>query len=785
MAVALGNLRISANRYPTEGTELKLETRIESRAAQSTRFAVNLSPRFNKIPLMRSLLPLTALVLGAFTTACTGAEDWGAYSLVPVSAQGFVLEAVDAGTADGTVVSINKSTGQPHQKWTIVAKEAGFFAVKPIHEPSLALTAAQGGTKAGTAIVLEKDGGRPSQLWALTKHENGSYALRPKHAPGRGLDHFGGQQSVGAKVDLWTYEAADSHLQWFVRPLAGSGVAEAKAADAAREYEPPVIRPEEILPGTTKQFTFAQSRIFPGTVRDVTVFIPAQYDGTKPACVFLKTDGFNAREKTLMETMIATKEMPVTVGVFVRPGDLPAPMKGTLGRRNRDFEYDGASGNNVRFLVEELLPFIANEYQLNLSTNGNDRCMSGGSSGGIAAFTAAWSQPEAFSRVYAASGSWVAFRGGHEFPTMVRKFEAKPIRAFLTTATHDMENCAGDWFLLDQEMDKALKFSGYDYQFRVIDGPHVAGYQEHWQEAMAYLWRGWPERVKAGPSAPRAQEILIQGEDWQLVAEGFKSTRGPACNARGEVFFADTSNNKIHRIGLDGNVSEFVADAGAAHCVTVGADGTLFTISEKSGKLMRYDAAGKGSVVMDGILGHSILARPDGSLYVTTNDETPNSPGSVWLIKDGKKTQVDSGIKFATGLAYRPDQWLLSVAEGHSKWVYSYQINEDGTLANKERFFHLHVADWDEDAGPESLCYSIEGRQFVATRSGVQVSADDGPTQVIIPVPDRSRVIGVALGGPDKHTLFAFCGNRIWKRTIQQHAMGAVSPWTKVSSTKL
>jgi sugar lactone lactonase YvrE len=487
-----------------------------------------------------------------------------------------------------------------------------------------------------------------------------------------------------------------------------------------------------------------------------------------------------------METMIATKEMPVTVGVFVRPGELPAPMKGAHGRRNRCFEYDGVSDNNVRFLTEELLPFVAKEFGLNLSTDGNDRCMSGGSSGGIAAFTAAWNRPEAFSRVYAASGSWVAFRGGHEFPTMVRKFEAKPIRAFLTTATRDMENGAGDWFLLDQEMDKALKFSGYDYQFRIIDGRHVQGYAEHWQEAMTYLWRGWPERVKAGPSAPRAQEIIIPGEGWQLVAEGFKSTRGPACNASGEVFFADTSNNKIHRIDLDGKVSEFVADAGLAHCVTVGADGTLFTISEKSGKLMRYDAAGKGSVVMDGILGHSILAQPDGSLYVTTNDDKkPNNGGTVWFIKDGKKKLVDSGIKFATGMAYRPDQWLLSVAEGHSKWVYSYQINADGTLANKERFFHLYVADWDDDAGAECVCYSLEGRQFIATRSGVQISADDGPTQVILPVPDRARVTGVCFGGKDKDTLFAFCGNKIWKRKVRHHALGAFTPWTKVSGTKL
>jgi enterochelin esterase-like enzyme/sugar lactone lactonase YvrE len=619
----------------------------------------------------------------------------------------------------------------------------------------------------------------------LKKLENGNYNLIPKHAPEKGMDDNGGGKTPGSKIDLWQNNPNDQHLQWKIAALAGSVAAPAAAAPAASSYTPPEIRPEDILPGTTKQFTFSSSTIFPGTLRDVTVFIPAQYDGAKPACVYVKTDGFNPKEKTLLETMIATKEIPVTVGVFVKPGSLPAPMKGTLDRRNRCFEYDGVSDNNVRFFTEELLPFIAKEYALKLSTDGNDRCISGGSSGGIAAFTAAWHRPEAFSRVYAASGSWVAFRGGHEFPTMVRKYEAKPIRAYLTTATHDMENAAGDWFLLDQEMDKALKFSGYDYQFRIIDGRHVAGYGENWREAMAYLWKGWPERVKAGPSAPRAQEVIIPGEGWQLVAEGFKSTRGPAGNASGEVFFADTSSNKIHKIGLDGKVTEFVADAGSAHGLTVGADGKLYAVSEKTGKVMSYDGSGAGSVVIDGLPGQSILAVPGGGLYLTSNGDKPNAAGTVWLVKDGKKTQVDSGLKFATGLAYRPDQWLLSVADGHSKWVYSYQMNADGTLTNKERFFPLLVADWEDDAGAEGVCYSLEGRQFIATKSGVQISADDGPTQVVLPVPDRSRVIGVALGGADKDTLFAFCGNKIWKRKVQHHAMGAFTPWTKVGGTKL
>ncbi len=724
------------------------------------------------------------LALALLTTTAL-AEDWGAYQIVSVSAPEFVLEAV-GGTNEGDLVSINKPSNATNQKWIIQPKGDGYFWLMPSSQPTLTLTVAEAGKTNGTKVLLSKDNKSDSQLWSLTKQDNGSYAIEPKHAPGMGLDHFGGKKEVGAKVDLWQHKAGDQHLQWFVRPLAGSSVVQPSSADSAPTYTPLVIKPENIKEGTIKQFSFTQSKVFPGTVRDVTVFIPAQYDASKPACVYVKTDGYNPREKALLETMIATKEIPVTVGVFVKPGTLPAPMKGSTDRRNRCFEYDGITDNNVRFLDEELLPFIVKEHQLNLSTDGNDRCISGGSSGGIAAFTAAWHRPEAFSRVYAASGSWVAFRGGHEFPTMVRKFEAKPIRAYFTTATHDMENAAGDWYLLDQEMDKAMKFSGYDYQFRIIDGRHVAGCGENWQEAMAFLWKGWPERVKAGPSAPRAQEIIIPGEDWKLAAEGFKSTRGPSTNAAGEVFFADTSNNKIHRIDLDGSVKEFAADTGNAHCVSVGADGKVYTVSEKSGKIMSYDASGKGSVVLDGLTGHSILAMPNGNLYVTDNDDKkPNNGGSVWLIKDGQKKQVDAGIKFATGMAYRPDQWLLSVAEGHSKWVYSYQINEDGTLTNKERFFHLHVADWEDDAGAECVCYSLEGRQFIATKSGVQISADDGPTQVILPVPDRSRVTAVAIGGKDKDTLYAFCGNKIWQRKIQQHAMGAWSPSTKVVPNKL
>jgi len=707
-------------------------------------------------------------MLAAFTCL---AQDWsGPFTLSPVSAPDMVLEAVTPGTGEGNKVSINQpAAGSENQTWLIAHKDDA-YALAPASAPGQSLTVADGKTNNGATVVIARDSGKAWQRWTLKANINGSFSLLAVHAPNKGLDDFGGGSKPGARQDLWDYHASDEHLQWILRPQRGATL-------PAEWANRPFVDPRTMPKGTVKEFTFSDSRIFPGTHRKGAVFIPAQYNPAKPACVYVRQDGYNAAEKGALEALIAAHDMPVTVGVFVRPGELPAPVPKTLGRRNRCFEYDGVSDNYVRFLIDELLPYVAKEFGLNLSTNGNDRCIAGGSSGGISAFNAAWQRPDAFTRVYANSGSFVAFRGGHEFPTLIRKTEPKPIRAYLTTGTHDMVNCAGDWFLLDQEMDKALEFSGYDYAFHAIEGPHVAGWMDHFPAAMRFIWKGWPEPVRAGPGAPRVRDVLLPGEGWTLVAEGFSDARAPTCNEKGEVFFADPAADRVYKIGLDGKTAVFVEKSGHVCAVAAGAKGELFTASESSGKIERIGEDGARQRMADGVPARHLLARPDGALYA--------SGDKLWFVRNGQTTVVDEGLKRATGLAARPDQWLLAVADGGSKWAYSYQINVDGTLANKERFFWLHVQDWDDDAGTESLCYAQEGQLLAATRAGVQICADDGPTQVILPMPDRSRVLGVCLGGANRDTLFAFCGNCIWKRTVRLHATGVFTPFTPVRGTPL
>ena len=70
--------------------------------------------------------------------------------------------------------------------------------------------------------MLETESGKPWQEWNLKKNEDGSYCVIPHHAPAKGLDHLGGRPVAGAKIDLWANNPGDRHLEWIIKPLAGT-----------------------------------------------------------------------------------------------------------------------------------------------------------------------------------------------------------------------------------------------------------------------------------------------------------------------------------------------------------------------------------------------------------------------------------------------------------------------------------------------------------------------------------------------------------------------------------
>lgn len=267
---------------------------------------------------------------------------------------------------------------------------------------------------------------------------------------------------------------------------------------AADDYQPgPDSLTHEGVPrGEIKQFSW-KSKIFPGTERQYWVYVPAQYSESKPACLMVFQDGGGYvsrdggfRVPNVFDNLIHKKEMPVTIGVFINPGVVPSASTNQHSRFNRSFEYDTLSDQYARFLLEEILPEVSKNYRLTSDPEGRAVC--GGSSGGICAFTVAWERPDQFRKVISFVGSFVNLRGGHLYPSIVRKTEPKPLKVFLQDGSNDQDIYAGSWFIGNQDLAAALKFAGYDYQFVIGDGGHSGKHGTAiLPDALRWLWRDY------------------------------------------------------------------------------------------------------------------------------------------------------------------------------------------------------------------------------------------------------------------------------------------------------
>jgi gluconolactonase len=533
--------------------------------------------------------------------------------------------------------------------------------------------------------------------------------------------------------------------------------------------------------GEVRKFTFDQSKIFPGTVREYSIYVPKQYDPAKSACLYVNQDGVQYHAPEVFDELIRKKEMPVTIGVFVTPGRVKATSQEALDRFNRSLEYDGLGSDYVRFLLEELLPEVEKKTAsdgrpIKLSRDGNDRAIGGASSGAICAFTAAWERPDSFRRVFSAIGTYVGLRGGNVYPTLIRKYEPRPIRIFLQDGSSDLNHYGGDWWMANQEMERALRFAGYEVNHEWGTGGHSGDHATKiFADAMRWLWKDWPAPVQAGLGSQPLQEILIPGEGWNLVAEGYRFTEGPAPNAQGEVFFNDIPNGKAYKIGLDGNVALFIGDTKHANGQAFGPDGRLYAAATGSGQILAYDKGEKPAVIAEGIRANDLVVRHDGGIYVT-QPGGGGAPSQVWFISPrGEKRVVDSGLKFANGIALSPDQSLLYVADYGSHWVYSYQVRSDGKLDFKQRFYHLHMPDSADTAGADGIRVDRDGRLYVTTLMGIQVCDQSGRVNCIIPTPN-GKVANLCFGGADFQTLFATCGERVYKRKVKVNGANAYQP---------
>lgn len=487
---------------------------------------------------------------------------------------------------------------------------------------------------------------------------------------------------------------------------------------------PDSARQPGVPQGKVTKYEWNTSKIYSGTIREYWVYVPAQYKPEHPACTMVFQDGGTFVSETgafrttiVLDNLIHKGDLPVIVAVFVNPGIVPPSAPDAQPRFNRSYEYDAVGERYPRFLMEEILPEVAKHY--NLSPDPNDRAISGSSSGGNGAFNAAWTRPDAFRRVLSFIGGFTNLRGDHIYPSLVRKMETKPLRVFLQDGTKDVNVHS------NEELSAALQDAGYDSKLVIGTEAHNSKHGAAiLPDALRWLWRDYPKPIVKPINGTRhflTNNLLDPDQDWELVSQGYKFTEGPAVDAAGNVFFSDIPNDRIHKIGVDGRVSVFKEDTGGVNGLMFGPGGRLYACQSGRKRIVSYSPDGRESVIAEGVESNDLAVNARGEIYFT-------DPANhrVWFISaNGNKRVVHEGIAFPNGVRFSPDQSFLTVADTAGRWVWSFLVQPDGSLADAVPFHRLEIPDEVESgtlrSGADGMTVDTDGFLYVATKLGIQI----------------------------------------------------------------
>jgi len=586
---------------------------------------------------------------------------------------------------------------------------------------------------------------------------------------------WGGDQLPEALRWLWDDKAVSTNM-----PPAATKPIWTPHADA---------EPNDAVPrGSVEKMPAWESKIFANTIRDWSVYVPAQYDANQPAALMVFQDGQSFsnpkgrwRVPVVFDNLIARGDMPPTIAVFINPGhDKSKPADGKAS--NRGYEYDGLGDRYSQMLLEEILPEVEKRY--NISKDPNQRANGGSSSGAICAFNVAWERPDQFGKVYSNVGSFTNLRGGNVFPSWVRKTEPKPIRVYMADTSGDVDNAFGSWPYANRLMASALQYMGYDTRFDWAEGyAHNADYGSmQFPEAMKWLWRKEQHQAVLDTKGDLKGDLtllrlLIPGETWEVVAEDLGFADAPCPDAEGNFYFSDMKAPAVYKISVaDGSQTEIVKESVSG--MKFGPDGLIYACQGAKNRVISIDPkSAVVNVVATGVTPNDLAVSSDGFIFIT---ETKEQQITRINASTGETSVVDTGINRPNGIALSADGGTLAVSEYGGQYVWTFRVNSDGSLDAKMPTMALRLPidpegefkfneppPYQTSGRGDGTAVDKIGRYYVTSALGVQVFDPTGRQCGVLPQPNPTMPLtSCTLAGTDHHYLYVTNGDTIFRRKL-------------------
>jgi sugar lactone lactonase YvrE len=258
-------------------------------------------------------------------------------------------------------------------------------------------------------------------------------------------------------------------------------------------------------------------------------------------------------------------------------------------------------------------------------------------------------------------------------------------------------------------------------------------------------------------------QVLIDGEGWELVGEGYGFTEGPAVDAEGNVFFSDPKNHRIYRAGLDGKVTLFAENTEKTSGLMFGPDGRLYGCSRIGKRIAVWNQDGSSETVVEVDDCNDLVVASDGSIYFTD----PSNQRIYYVSPARKKMVVAEGFT-PNGIILWPKEGTLVVTDRTEPHLWTFRIETDGSLTSKDRYYMPLQLNRNKDRpGSDGMTVDDKNRLYVATNVGIQMFDPTGRLGGTILKPQRKFLSNIVFGGPELGYLYATCTDKIYRRKVK------------------
>lgn len=271
--------------------------------------------------------------------------------------------------------------------------------------------------------------------------------------------------------------------------------------------------------------------------------------------------------------------------------------------------------------------------------------------------------------------------------------------------------------------------------------------------------------------------LLIEGEDWQPVAENLGFADGPCTDAEGNFYYSDMKAPSIVKVALDGKKTVLIEELASG--LKFGPDGRLYACQGAKKRLIaiKLDTKEIEEIATD-VQPNDLTVTHRGHIYFT---ETRKKQVTFVDSKTKEKRVADTGITAPNGITLSPDQGTLAVSDYRGANVWTFRIKEDGSLDAKEPYMTMRMPidpkgefkfnqppPYLAASGGDGMCSDKAGRYYVATTLGVQVFDPTGRMCGVLPKPVLEKPLtSCGFAGRERANLYVTNGDRIFRRKVQ------------------